>query len=350
MKFSHDFQTVSARRSRARTLAAALAWSSAGAALAVGVATPAHAQVSNASLRGTVKAEGGVSQVTAINVNTGLTRTATVGANGSYNIASLPVGTYRLELTTPGGVRRTDEFTLSVGQSAVLDFDFSQPDIAEGADDAIIVTGSRIRSMEGGEVGSNVSQRLIEVLPQNNRNFLAFADLAPGVQFITNGTDQSRLQGGAQGSNAVNIFIDGIGQKDYVLKNGVTGQDSTQGNPFPQLAIGEYRVISSNYKAEFDQVSSVAVTAVTKSGTNEFHGEGFIDFTNQSLRDRRPAENFPRYIPKIRSKDLQFGGALGGPIIKDVAHFYVTYEGKRRVNPRAVTPGLDLPVSFFPTQ
>lgn len=350
MKFPHDFQTVSARRSRARTLAAALAWSSAGAALAIGVATPVQAQVGGASLRGTVKAEGGVSQVTAINVNTGLTRTATVGANGSYNIASLPVGTYRLELTTPGGVRRTDEFTLSVGQSAVLDFDFSQPDIAEGADDAIIVTGSRIRSMEGGEVGSNISQRLIEVLPQNNRNFLAFADLAPGVQFITNGTDQSRLQGGAQGSNAVNIFIDGIGQKDYVLKNGVTGQDSTQGNPFPQLAIGEYRVISSNYKAEFDQVSSVAVTAVTKSGTNEFHGEGFIDFTNQSLRDRRPAENFPRYIPKIRSKDLQFGGALGGPIIKDMLHFFVTYEGKRRINPRDITPGLELPVSYFPTE
>lgn len=350
MKFSHDFQPVSARRSRARSLAAALAWSSATAALAIAVAAPAHAQVSNASLRGTVKADGGATEVKAINVNTGLTRTSGVSSNGSYTFASLPAGTYRLEITTPGGVRNTDEFTLSVAQSAVLDFDFSQPDIVEGGDDAIIVTGSRIRSMEGGEVGTNISQRLIEVLPQNNRNFLAFADLAPGVQFLTNGSDQSRLQGGAQGSNSVNIFIDGIGQKDYVLKNGVTGQDSTQGNPFPQLAIGEYRVISSNYKAEFDQVSSVAVTAVTKSGTNEFHGEGFIDFTNQSLRDRRPAENFPRYIPKVRSKDLQFGGALGGPIIKDVLHFFVTYEGKRRVNPRDITPGLELPVSYFPSE
>lgn len=348
MKFSHDFQTNSARQSRARSLAAALAWSSAAAALTVAVAAPAHAQVSNASLRGTVKAEGGVSQVTAINVNTGLTRTATVGESGSYNIASLPVGTYRLEITTPGGVRNTDEFTLSVGQSAVLDFDFSQPDIAEGGDDAIIVTGTRLRSMEGGEVGSNISQRLIEVLPQNNRNFLAFADLAPGVQFLTNSAGQTSLRGGAQGANSINIFIDGIGQKDYVLKGGISGQDSTQGNPFPQLAIGEYRVISSNYKAEFDQVSSVAITAVTKSGTNEFHGEGFFDFTNQSLRDRLPRENFPTYIPKVRTKDMQFGGALGGPIIKDVLHFFVTYEGKRRVEPREIKPGLDLPTSFFP--
>src|SRR3546814_1717743 len=90
----------------------------------------------------------------------------------------------------------------------------------------------------------------------------------------------------------VNIFIDGVGQKDYVLKNGITGQDSTQGNPFPQLAIGEYRVISSNYKAEFDQVSSVAITAVTRSGTNEFHGEAFIDYTDQSMRAATPLEKF----------------------------------------------------------
>src|SRR3546814_18612900 len=76
-----------------------------------------------------------------------------------------------------------------------------------------------------------------------------------GVQFITGSNGNSRIQGGAQDSRTVNIYIDGVGQKDYVLKNGITGQDSTQGNPFPQLAVGEYRVISSNYKAEFEQVS-----------------------------------------------------------------------------------------------
>src|SRR3546814_16275529 len=104
---------MTTRRARTRRLAAVLAWSSAGAALAMAVVTPAHAQVSNASLRGTVKAAGGVSQVTAINVNTGLTRSVAVGANGSYNIASLPVGTYRLELTTPDGGRRTAEAKLT---------------------------------------------------------------------------------------------------------------------------------------------------------------------------------------------------------------------------------------------
>jgi hypothetical protein len=259
--------------------------------LSTAIAIPAHAQEVNASLRGTITVEGGASQVTAIEVNTGITRSTTVDSDGSYNFPSLRAGTYRLEVTTPGGVRRTDSFTLTVAQNALLDFDLAAPPPqaegvppAAGGDTDIVVVGTRIRSMEGGEVGANISQRLIDQLPQNNRNFLAFADLAPGVQFITADNGQSRLQGGAQDSRTVNIFIDGVGQKDYVLKNGVTGQDSTIGNPFPQSAIGEYRVISSNYKAEFDQVSSVAITALTKSGTNEFHGDAFVDFTNEKLR------------------------------------------------------------------
>ncbi|MBS0478862.1 MAG: carboxypeptidase regulatory-like domain-containing protein, partial [Proteobacteria bacterium] len=307
-------------------------------------ATPAHAQVSTASLRGRIAAPQGAmpTQIVAINVDSGIRRTAAVSADGTYNFPVLDIGTYRLEVTGPTGTRSTDEFTLTVGQVATFDFDMAATaaPTAEGAPTAandIIVTGNRIKSMQGGEVGTTITRRLIEQLPQNNRNFMAFADLAPGVQFITNGSDQSRLQGGAQNSNTVNIFIDGVSRKDYVLKNGVTGQDSTQGNPFPQAAIAEYRVISSNYKAEFDQVSSVAITAVTKSGTNEFHGSGFIDFTNQDLRDKRPVELFPVSIPKVRSKDLQFGGTLGGPIVKDLLHFFITYEGKRRVNPRDVT-------------
>lgn len=338
MNSAYVAKTNLVRRSRVRAAAVALAWTSGAAAIAIGAASPAYAQVTS-SLRGTVTAEGGVSQVTIINVDNGFTRTSTPTADGRYQFASLPPGNYRLEATTPNGVRRTDEFPLAVAQNAEFDFDLSTPSVSTaGGGDEIVITGGRIRSMQGGEVGTTISQRLIQQLPQNNRNFLAFADLAPGVQFITNGSDQSRLQGGAQNSNSVNIFIDGIGQKDYVLKNGVTGQDSTQGNPFPQSAIGEYRVISSNYKAEFDQVSSVAITAVTKSGTNEFKGSGFVDFTNQNLRDARPIEFMPPTATgqKVRTKDLQFGATLGGPIVKDLLHFFVAYEGKRRVTPRDI--------------
>ena len=334
-----------------RKLAAALALGTAAGAISVTMVAPAHAQEVNASLRGRITGAEGISQVTAVEVNTGINRSVSVSADGTYNFASLRAGTYRLEVATANGVRRTDEFTLTVAQNAVLDFDLGAAPVADApvaGGNEIVVVGARIRSLEGGEVGANISEREIETLPQNNRNFLAFADLAPGVVF-ENPDGQSRIQGGAQNSRTVNVYIDGVGQKDYVLKNGVTGQDSSEGNPFPQLAVGEYRVISSNYKAEFDQVSSVAITAGTKSGTNEFHGTGFVDYTDTGMREETPLEIFGGR-EKAETKDIQFGAALGGPIVEDVAHFFVTYEGKRRRLPVTIEPGANFPVGFFPEE
>ena len=355
--------------------------------------TPAMAQVGQASLRGTITApaHNPVVDVTAVEVSTGLRRTVQAEPGGGYNFASLRAGTYRLEIKQRTGTRNSDSFTLRVGQTSGLDLDLSgatapvtppatpeatapttapttptdaappgadtagteatAPDApADVAGDEILVTGNRIRSLSGGQVGINITQRLIEQLPQNNRNFLAFADLAPGVRFIEDASGSSRIQGGGQDSRTVNVFIDGVSQKDYVLKNGITGQDNTPGNPFPQLAIGEYQVLSSNYKAEFDQVSSVAITAATKSGTNEFHGEAFFDYTDQTLRDRRPTEIFPASIPKVNTNNKQFGGALGGPIIKDKAHFFAAYEGKRIASPYDVRPENGLPATLLPSQ
>ena len=336
-------------------LASALALGCATGAIAIATTVPAHAQESSASLRGRIT--GGATEATAVDIATGFRRSVTISADGRYNFPQLRPATYYLEITTAdGSMERTDEFTLLIAQDAVLDFDLSEltgtapPSGAEapdGGDNVILVTGTRIRVNEGGEVGANITQREIETLPQNNRNFLAFADLAPGVSF-ENPDGQSRIQGGGQNSRTVNVYIDGVGQKDYVLKNGITGQDSSQGNPFPQLAVGEYRVISSNYKAEFDQVSSVAITAGTKSGTNEFHGSAFVDYTDTNLREETPLEKIGGR-EKAETKDFQFGGALGGPIIQDTLFFFGTYEGKRQRRPVVIEPGASFPVSFFPS-
>jgi len=347
-----------AGRPRRRGIGLAAALMIGTAAAATFTPTPAAAQESGATLRGVITAagQGGGTQVSAVEVGTGFRRTVQIQPDGGYNFGSLRVGTYRLEITTPSGVRSTDEFTLNVGQNAVLSFDLSEAAAAEPgapeattAEDSIVVVGNRLQTSEGGEVGINITQRLIEQLPQNNRNFLAFADLAPGVQFVTGANGNSRLQGGAQDSRTINVFIDGVGQKDFVLRNGITGQDSTQGNPFPQSAIGEYRVISSNYKAEFDQVSSVAITAVTRSGTNEFHGDMFVDFTNQDLRARTPLE-VSDDLERVETQDLQFGASLGGPIIRDVMHFFAAYEGKRQEVPVEITPGGGRTVDSFPSE
>lgn len=354
------------RMSVAGRMASALVLGCATGALAVGLAAPAHAQEANASLRGRVTTDSAVSEITAVEVNTGVRRRATIGADGSYVFASLRPGTYRLELQTADGAKQTEDFTLLVAQDAVLDFDLTasgaRNTAAAGAlndRNLIIVTSERLRTMEGGEVGLNITRRDIETLPQINRNFLAFADLAPGVQFVTNGAGQSRLQGGAQDSRTTNIFIDGVGQKDYVLKNGITGQDSTAGNPFPQSAIGEYRVLTSNYKAEFDQVSSVAITAVTRSGTNEFHGEAFFEYTDESLRAFTPSEKFTgrpgrrtRIADPVKTpqEDIQYGISLSGPIIKDKLFFFGAYEGKRIDRPLDIQPGDANNVGNIPSQ
>ena len=128
--------------------------------------------------------------------------------------------------------------------------------------------------MKTSEVGGTVSPKIINTIPQVTRNFLEFADV-PGVVFGSRRQRHDHAAGGAQTASNINVYIDGVGQKNYVLQGGITGQDSSRGNPFPQLGIGEYKVISQNYKAEYDQVSSAADHGRDQSGTNEFHGEVF---------------------------------------------------------------------------
>src|SRR5690606_892566 len=168
--------------------------------------------------------------------------------------------------------------------------------------------------------------------------FLAFADTVPGMAFEQNPANGStKLRGGVQNANNVNVYIDGVGQKNYVTQGGITGQDASRGNPFPQLAIGEYKVITSNYKAEYDQISSAAVTAVTKSGTNEFQGSFFWDYTSDGWRSETLREAADG--AKIPSSEEQFGAAFSGPIIRDRLCFFVTYEAKEIDRPRDVRIG-----------
>src|SRR5262249_38311259 len=158
----------------------------------------------------------------------------------------------------------TETVTLSVASTATLDL---------GQTQTIVVSGTRVVETRTSEIGQIVSLQQIESVPQLTRNFLEFADTVPGVVFSVDQNHHTSIRGGAQNDNSVNVYIDGVGQKGYV-RSGLSGQsDATQGNPFPQLAIGEYKVITSNYKAEYDQISSAAVTAETRSGTNHFEGE-----------------------------------------------------------------------------
>ena len=335
---SHENSSRSRQPAR-RLLSCALA-----SCLVLGAA-PAFAQSTAATIRGQVMADStpaAAATVTATNISTGLTRTVQTGQNGSYSVAGLPPGNYRIDVDA-NGQTSSQTLTVQVGQTATLNLGVGG--VAESAGgpattlDAVQVTAPQVVvETKTSEIATYVTPQQIQALPQGTRNFLAFADTVPGMTFEQNPSNgATKLRGGVQSANNVNVYIDGVGQKNYVTQGGLTGQDSSRGNPFPQLAIGEYKVITSNYKAEYDQISSAAVTAATKSGTNEFSGSFFWDYTNQDWREARESEK--NGVGKTPSSEKQYGAAFGGPIVKDKAHFFVTYEGKEYNAPQDLTPG-----------
>jgi hypothetical protein len=307
-------------------------------ALAMLAAAPAHAQLSSATIKGQITQGGAAAApatpVVASNTATGYQYRTASAADGSYVLTGLPPGEYAIKVGGQAG----ETVTLALGQTAALDLALG----AAGQDKLaqVVIQGSaQRRNARTSEVGTSVSRAQIDSLPQVSRNFLAFADLAPGVRFdVEAKTGYGSLQGGAQNQDNVNVFIDGVGQKNYILRGGMSGLDSSRGNPFPQSAVAEYKVVAQNYKAEFDQVSSTAITAITKSGTNTLHGDLFVDRTGANLTAYDPFQKKNKVdgVDRPRYAQTQYGATLGGPLKEDVMHYFIAYEGKRIDTPRQV--------------
>ncbi len=292
------------------------------------------AQSASATLRGKAPAS---SEIKATNTQTGLTRRVQASSDGIYVLVGLPPGTYRVD-AGPGTERIV---TLAVATTATLDIEARQEVTTL---DEVVVIGTRLPEVKTSEVGAGISLHQIETVPQITRNFLEFADAVPGMQFEVDAKGNTSIRSGTLNTGTTNVYIDGIGQKNYVRPSGLTGQggaDPNQntrgdpGNPFPQLAIGEYKVITSNYKAEYDQVSGAAITAVTKSGTNEFEGDAFMTYSKASFRAETPAEKAAG-TGKQGGNSKEYGFAVGGPIIKDMMHFFFAYEAKEFTTPNTV--------------
>lgn len=329
------------------TLRAALATTILGTG-AIFVATPATAQSASSTLRG--RAPAGA-EIVITEVNTGAVRRTTAAADGSYVVAGLQAGTYHV---TAGD--QSADVVVSVASVSVVNLDTPPATATAGKD--IVVTGTRqTAEVHTSQVNQIVTLHDIAALPQATRNFLEFADTVPGMQFTVAQGGKTSLRGGAQLDSAGNIYIDGVSQKDYVGSGGGTngsgsgftgsgGADGSgdPGNPFPQLAIGEYKVVTSNYSAEYGDAASAIIIAQTKSGTNQFHGEAFGTFTNSHLRASRPDE-IAAGQGKARQPSKEYGLAIGGPIVKDIAHFFFTWEHKSLANYQSVFPDGAVPAS-----
>jgi len=319
---SRKNRRVLTRGISATAMAAATLFAS-GAVLLPGMAS---AQVSTASVRGQVIGADGNgaagAQVAARSTATNQIWRATGDANGGYTLTGLRPGEYEVTATA-GSESTTQRVVVAVGQSASLDLTIGgTASVPEGR---IVVTGSRLTETRTSEVATNVSVTQIQRLPQTDRNFLSFVALAPGVKYNDSETSKG-FTSGASTASQVNVFIDGISLKNQVREGGIAGQQNSRGNPFGQLAVQEFRVLTQNYKAEYEQAGAAIVTAVTKSGTNEFHGEIFGQYTDKGLSEKAYLDKrYNRPEPAFERK--QYGVSLGGPIIKDRLFFFGAYEG-----------------------
>ena len=287
-------------------------------------AAVALAQQGSAELRGRVTDEQGAALPGAAIVikhqESGIFRQASTTADGSYYLAGVPPGTYELsaELTGFKRISRRD-VRLEVGKTSTIDISLQVGGISE----ALTVTAeSPIVDITSKEVGGHISDRELTDLPSINRNYIGFIGLLPGV--IPNistesfGSDSVSVNG--QDSRNNNYLLDGGNNNDDVIGQRAGTQART-----PLEAIQEFQVLTNQFDAEFGRTTGAVVNAITKQGTNSFHGSAFAFVQDASLTEKNYFVD-KNNLAKPDTKFQQYGFTLGGPIVKDKAHFFVSLE------------------------
>jgi outer membrane receptor for ferrienterochelin and colicin len=289
----------------------------------------ASAQVSRATISGTTAPNA---VITATNTASGFVTRTTANGTGSYTLANIAPGTYRIDVDAGAAGSASRTVSVQVGQSATLALPVSTaPPQTLGA---ITVTAQSLVETRTSEVAQNITRKQIETLPQNERNFLDFAKLVPGVT-VSRDPNQKTFSAGGQSAENVNVFIDGASLRNDILKGGLVGQDSSRGNPFSQEAIAEYRVLTQNYKAEYEDAGTAIITAITKSGTNEFHGSVYDYFQNSGMISQDSFDK-KNHVKKPDYRRQQRGFSLGGPIIKDKLNFYFNFDQRKDTGAQTV--------------
>ena len=289
----------------------------------------ATSQTITTSILGTVSDESGRlpgASITAKDVDTGFTYEAKTDAQGSYVLHGLRPGMYEITVSVDQYKPETRTVQVLIGRTATLDFALTaSPTFAERVE---VVGSTRLAETRTSEIATVVTQEQVRFLPQDQRNFLNFAALAPGVH-VSNDERKKQVSSGGLDATQVNVFIDGVSFKNDILEGGVIGQDSSRGSPFPQSAVQEFAVLTQNYKAEHEKASSAVITAATRSGTNQWTGDVFLFYQDKNLvaQDRFARE---RDLPKATYERWQPGASLGGPIVRDKVLVFGAYEENRQ--------------------
>jgi len=247
------------------------------------------------------------------NLDTGYTRTIVTDAHGHYTALIMPVGTYRVEVSGEGfATARYEAVQLTVGNRQTLNVSLRPPTVGEG----VVVSGNPA-AMEREEMAtsSSIGARWIGDLPIRGRNFPEFAKLTPGV---IQESDRFGLVVSGQRSVYSTLAIDGTDFTDPLQGNQRGGNEPSFF--FPQTAVREFQVVRAGATVEVGRTNAGFINVVTKSGGNGWHGEALFLNRNEALTSE---DAFGR---TINNKQNQFGGSIGGPIVKDRASFFVGAE------------------------
>jgi Carboxypeptidase regulatory-like domain/TonB dependent receptor len=300
-------------------------------------AAPGWAQTFRGSIQGTVTDSSGAAlpgaTVTIHNVDTGIDRITTTAADGSYLIPELPIGTYNVIVEMSGFQKvATNGVTVDIGAVRRVDASLKPGQVSQ----EIVVSGDEIPVVETSTdtLGGSFESQQVEDLPINGRDYTKMLIMVPGTAGEPNGGGDSPGSYGLFSSNgsrgrANNYLLDGTDMNDGYRNLPAINQGGVFGVPgtiLPEDSIQEMS-IESNFGAEYGRNSGAVVNIVTKSGGNEFHGVAFEDFRNAVLNARNYFNDAGQ--PKDAFRNNQFGGAFGGPIVRDKVFFYASYEGQR---------------------
>jgi Carboxypeptidase regulatory-like domain/TonB dependent receptor/TonB-dependent Receptor Plug Domain len=300
-------------------------------------ATALVAQTFRGTILGTVTDPSGAvvsgAQVTVKNVNTGLTRTATTSADGSYAVTELPIGTYTVTVSQSGfQTSLTNNVAVDVAGERRVDVSMKTGQVSERVE----VSGEELPQVETttNDLGGVLTSETVKDLPVNGRDYTKLIYLNPGVAGSPDQISDSPgsfgefSMNGARGRSN-NYMLDGTDMNDGYRNDPAINEAGVFGTPstiLPIDAVAEVRVIS-NFEPEYGRNAGAVVNIVTKSGSNQWHGTAGEYFRNDAL----DARNYFNTVgqPKAQFHNNQYGASLGGPIVKDRTFFYVDYEGQQ---------------------
>ena len=314
-------------------------------ALLIVSVSSSYAQQITGTIDGDVKDEQGAlvpnADVTATNVTTGFTRTAKSGSDGGFNIQYLPVGRYSVTVNAAGFKKFVQQnLEISVDQTQALSVVLS---VGAESQTIEVTTAPPLINTNTSDIGRTISPQEMNQFPLTTRNAYAAMSAVPGVQSNSQSNSQNTpnfVIGVPSTQVIINGGLDGgVPMVSFYLDGGInmTGLRN-YGNPLPNPdALEEFRVETSNFGAQYGRMSGGVVTAVTRSGTNQFHGSVFEFFRDTNMNANSWGNSASLKTPFHRNN---FGGTVGGPIVKDKAFFFFSYGGLRQTVGQFLSGGI----------